>query len=186
MASSSSTNNKNICKLIDSRFEEYPQPLIHKAIKRQGYIIEELMKRDTRSFIPSKAIGLSSDWINYNINPANLEKLILLKSSHYEKRRLEKIEAVLHEIKLLLENPDLQPHRHLAAADSHKIINTNDGKDKVSNNDGDNSKSFNRLLSSSYLSAGYSAVKYRKEQCPEEEKDSNDGDSNDSENHLST
>ena len=97
-------------------------------------------------------------------NPANLEKIALLKASHFEKRRQEKLEAVLHEVKLLLENPNRRPHKHLAAADSHKIINSIN----ISNSTGtagiadDGERSFKRLGSCSYLSAGYSSANFFK------------------------
>ena len=160
----SSSLNNNIYTSIDIRFQNYPSSLIKKAIKRQGFILDELMQREIKTFYPTKEEMPSNDaMIN---QAANIEKIIQLKASHYEKRRLEKIDAVLYESKLLLQNPNLQPHRHLAAADSHKIIN---GGNSPSISDAINSnKSLNRHISSSYLSAGYSAVTYLKEKRPED------------------
>ena len=101
---------------IDQRLSEFPEHLVTEAIKRQGFVTSELVKKDTGTFRPS---GQSVS----TANPGNLEKIALLKASHYEKKA-GKVEAVLHEVKLLLENPNRRPHRHLAAADSHKIINS--------------------------------------------------------------
>ena len=103
---------------IDKRLSEFPEDIVREAIKRQGFVTSELVKNDTDKFRPSgKSVSMA--------NPANLEKIALLKASHFEKRRQEKLEAVLYEVKLLLKNPNRRPHKHLAAADSHKIINSN-------------------------------------------------------------
>ena len=110
----SSVKHSNHCKFemthaynrIDQRLSEFPEHLVTEAIKRQGFVTSELVKKDTGTFRPS---GQSVS----TANPGNLEKIALFKfcffvlSGHYEKRRQEKVEAVLHEVKLLLENATL-------------------------------------------------------------------------------
>ena len=83
----SSSLNNNIYTSIDIRFQNYPSSLIKKAIKRQGFILDELMQREIKTFYPTKEEMPSNDaMIN---QAANIEKIIQLKASHYEKRRLD-------------------------------------------------------------------------------------------------
>ena len=88
---------------IDQRLSEFPEHLVTEAIKRQGFVISELVKNDIDTFRQSgKNVSAA--------NQVNLEKIALLKASHFEKRRQEKIEAVLHEAKLMLKNPNRRPY----------------------------------------------------------------------------